>query len=56
MLPVVVRTVCVQFADSTEKGVTSFDVTPCNLWSQHADLNRGPTDYEVSYFVSKYEA
>ena len=34
------------FADSHEKGVTSFDVTPCNLWSQHADLNRGPTDYE----------
>ena len=23
------------------------DVTPCNLWSQHADLNRGPTDYEA---------
>ena len=21
-------------------------VNPCNLWSQHADLNRGPTDYE----------
>ena len=35
------------FADSHEKGVTSFDVTPCNLWSQHADLNRGPTDYEA---------
>lgn len=35
------------FADSHEKGVTSFDVTPCNLWSQHADLNRGPTDYEI---------
>ena len=34
------------FADSHEKGGTSFDVTPCNLWSQHADLNRGPTDYE----------
>ena len=34
------------FADSHEKGVTSFDVTPRFLWSQHADLNRGPTDYE----------
>ena len=30
----------------TRKGLHLFDVTPCNLWSQHADLNRGPTDYE----------
>ena len=41
------------FADSHEKGVTSFDVTPCNLWSQHADLNRGPTDYEKTGFLKK---
>ena len=26
---------------------------PCNLWSQHADLNRGPTDYEKTGFLKK---
>lgn len=30
-----------------KKGLHLLDVTPCFLWSQHADLNRGPTDYEL---------